>query len=91
MQITKGINTVFVVILSILIYGLLAGTLLGLSVFSSLTIINTTELSSAFSGFVTALIGFVTVTGTIIAIVWFFGYIKPLFDKKKGVTSFSGA
>jgi len=89
--ILKAVTAVMAVIILVLVSGLIVGTLLSQSVFSSLTVINTTEISSSFSGFVSALIGFFAVIGTIIAIVWLIGYIKPLFDKKDGVQSFAGS
>jgi len=89
-SVMKSVVTVMALIILILVSALIVGTLLAQTVFSSLTIINTTEISDAFGSFVTAVIGFFAVIGVIIAIVWLIGYIKPLFDKKDGIQSFAG-
>lgn len=88
--IMKAVVTVMAVVIMVLVSALIVGTLLAQTVFSTLTIINTTAISDAFGLFVTALIGFFSVIGVIIAIVWLIGYIKPLFDKKDGIQSFAG-
>lgn len=90
-QIVKAVVLVMLIMILVPVAALVVGTVLTQSVFSSLTIINTTELSNAFGLFVTGLIGFLGVTGTIIAIVWFIGYVKTLFDKKTGIQSFAGS
>ena len=85
-----GVAQVMAVIILILVAALIVGTLLVQTVFSSLTIINTTEISNAFGLFVAAIIGFFAVIGVIIAIVWLIGYIKPLFSKEDGIQTFTG-
>jgi len=90
-DIMKAVSTVMAVVILILVSALIVGTLLAQTVFSSLTIINTTAISNSFGSFVTALIGFFAVIGVIIAIVWLISYIKPLFDKKDGIQSFAGS
>lgn len=90
-EVMKGITTVMAVVILVLVSALIIGTLLAQTVFSTLTIINTTYLGAQFSAFVTALVGFLAVIGVIIAIVWLVGYIKPLFDKKNGIQTFSGS
>lgn len=87
----KSVTVVMSVVILVLVSALIVGNLLSQSVFSSLTIINTTELSNNFSAFVTALIGFFSVIGVIVAIVWLITYIKPLFDKKTGIQTFGGS
>ena len=56
--IINAVVTVMVVIILVLIAALIVGTLLGQSVFTSLTIINVTELSDNFGLFVTGQIAF---------------------------------
>ena len=73
-------------VLTIVVYALIIGTLLASTVFSSLTIINTTTISSNYGAFVTAILAFLTVGGTIIGIMWFFKYVKPLLSKKEGLS-----
>ena len=88
--IMKAVVTVMAIIILILVSALIVGTLLAQTVFSSLTIINTTYIGEVFGSFVTAVLGFFAVIGVVIAIVWLIGYIKPLFDKKDGIQSFAG-
>jgi len=88
--IMKAVTVVMAVVILVLVSALIIGTLLDQTVFSSLTIINTTYLSAQFSAFVTALVGFFAVIGVIIAIVWLISYIKPLFSKEDGIQTFAG-
>jgi len=73
-------------VLTIVIYALIIGTLLASTVFSSLTIINTTVISANYGAFVTAVLAFLTVGGTIIGIMWFFKYVRPLLSRKDGLS-----
>lgn len=57
---------------------------------SNLAGVNVATLETAFSAFVTALIGFFGVIGVIIAIAWLISYVAPLFSKKDGIQSFAG-
>lgn len=78
----EGANLVLVIV----VYALIIGTLLASTVFSSLTIINTTAISTNYGSFVTAILAFLTVGGTIIGIMWFFKYVRPLLSKKEGIS-----
>jgi len=80
--VSEGANLV----LTIVIYALIIGTLLASTVFTSLTIINTTTISENYGAFVTAVLAFLTIGGTIIGIVWLLKYVKGLFDKKSGIS-----
>ena len=80
-----AVSTVMAVVILIVIAALIVGTILANTVFSSLTIINTTEISSSFGSFVTNLIAFLAVIGTIVGVVWLVMYVKKLFDKKEGL------
>jgi len=80
--IMKAVTLVMAVIILILVSALIVGTLLGQTVFSNLTLINTTWIGVQFGLFVTALLGFLAVIGVIIAIVWLISYIKPLSQRK---------
>ena len=88
--IMKAVTLVMAVIILVLVSALIVGTLLAQTVFSSLTLINTTWIGIQFGLFVTALLGFLAVIGVIIAIVWLIGYIKPLFSKEDGIQTFAG-
>lgn len=88
-DIIESVTTVMVVVILVVIAALIVGTLLANTIFSSLTIINTTELSANFGTFVTGLIGFLAIIGTIIGVVWLVSFVKKLFDKKEGLQAIS--
>ena len=83
----SAVSTVMAVVILVVIAALIVGTILGNSVFSSLTIINTTAISASFGSFVTNLIAFLAVIGTIVGVVWLVMYVRKLFDKKEGLTN----
>ncbi len=89
-RVVESVVLVMGVIMLVLISALIVGTLLGQTVFSNLTLINTTWIGVQFGLFVTALLGFLAVIGVIIAIVWLISYIKPLFSKEGGLQTFAG-
>jgi len=84
-----SVSTVMAVVILIVISALIVGTILANTVFSSLTIINTTVISESFGSFVTNLIAFLAVIGTIVGVVWLVMYVKKLFDKKEGLQGIS--
>lgn len=88
-DIMSGVSTVMAVVILVVISALIVGTILGNTVFSSLTIINTTALGIEFGSFVTNLIAFLAVLGTIVGVVWLVSYVKKLFDKKDGLQGIS--
>ena len=88
-EIVKAITTVMVVVILVVISALIVGTLLANTIFTSITIINVTALSESFGLFVTGLIGFLAIIGTILGVVWLVGYVKQLFDKKTGLQAIS--
>lgn len=47
--------------------------------------INVTELKASFGSFAVALLGFLTIIGTIVAVVWMIRYVRELFSKKAGI------
>jgi hypothetical protein len=47
--------------------------------------VNVSEISEDFGSFVTNLIAFLAVIGTIIGVVWLVLYVRKLFDKKQGI------
>jgi len=80
-----SVSTVMAVVILVVIAALIVGTILSNSVFSDLTIINTTSISDSFGSFVTNLIAFLAVIGTIVGVVWLVLYVRKLFDKKEGI------
>lgn len=88
-DLTKSVSTVMTVVILVVIAALIVGTILSNTVFSELTIINTTAISDSFGTFVTNLIAFLAVIGTIVGVVWLVMYVKKLFDKKEGLQNIS--
>lgn len=82
---SKAVGEAGNLLLTITMYGLVIGSILGATVFSTLTIINTTYMQEQYGTMVTAIIGFLGVIGTIIAVVWLVRYVKDLFAKKTGI------
>jgi len=85
----NSVVTVMAVVLMVVFAALIIGTILSQTVFSELTIINTTTISTSFGTFVTNLIAFLAVIGTIVGVVWLVMYVKQLFDKKSGLQGIS--
>jgi len=75
-------------VLSLLIYALIIGSIVGLSTFSSLTILNVTTLTSQLVTFFGAIVGFVGLVGTFIGIRWLIAAIKGS-GKNDSVTNIS--
>ena len=88
-EILDAISIVMAVVIMVVVAALIVGTILANTIFSALTIINTTEIADAFGLFVTGLIAFLAIIGTIVGVVWLVYYVKALFDKKTGLTSIS--
>ena len=88
-DIMDSVSTVMAVIILVVISALIIGTLLANTVFSNLTIINTTAIADSFGTFVTNLIAFLAVLGTIVGVIWLVMYVKKLFDKKEGLQGIS--
>ena len=84
-----SVSTVMAVVILVVIAALIVGTILSNTVFSSLTIINTTAISNSFGTFVTNLIAFLAIMGSIFGIVWLVMYVRRLFDKKEGLQGIS--
>ena len=84
-SIGKAVAVVGSAFLAIAVYGLIVGSILSSTAFSSLTIVNTTTLQATFAAFVVAITAMITVGGTILGIVWLLPYIKPLFAKNNGL------
>lgn len=82
---TKAVGEMSNLVLTIVVYALVIGSILSATVFSSLTIINTTALSETYGTAVVAITAFLATGGTIIGILWFLKYVRGLFDKKSGI------
>lgn len=85
----KAVGEISNLVLTIVIYALVIGSILGTTAFTAITIINVTALSATYGSAVVALTAFLVVGATIVGIVWFMKYVKSLFDKKTGMQSLS--
>jgi len=85
----KAVGEISNLVMTIVIYALVIGSILGTTAFAAITIINVTALSETYGNAVIALTAFLVVGATIVGIVWFMKYVKSLFDKKSGLQSLS--
>jgi len=53
---------------------------------STMSGVNVNTLKTNFGAFITAILSFIVIGGTIIGIVWLLKYVKPLFSKKEGIS-----
>lgn len=83
----KAVSEMSNLVLTIVMYALVIGSILGSTVFAAITIINVTALSATYGTAVIAVTAFLATGGTIIGIIWFVKYAKSLFDKKEGLNS----
>lgn len=84
-QAIKAVGEMSNLVLTIVVYALVIGSILGSTAFAAITIINVTLLSETYGLAVVAVTAFLIVGGTIIGIVWFIKYVIALFDKKTGM------
>jgi hypothetical protein len=52
---------------------------------NTLSGVNVTELKNNYGAFITAILSFIVIGGTIIGIMWFLKYVKPVLSKKEGI------
>lgn len=50
-------------------------------------IVNVTEIKDAFGDFITGLLAFLAIIGTILGVLWLVRYVRRLFDKEEGLTN----
>jgi len=84
-KLMDAIGTAMAVVILVVIAALIIGTILASSVFTALTIVNSTLIAESFGDFVTNLIAFLAIIGTILGVVWLVFYVKALFDKQTGI------
>lgn len=75
-------------VVQLLVYALIIGSIIGLSAFTSLTVLNVTTLTAQLVIFFAAIVGFVGLVGTFIGIRWLLSSIKGS-GKKDSVTDIS--
>jgi len=84
-QVNQAVGEISNLVLTVSVYALVIGSILGSSVFTAITIINVTALTETYGLAVIALTAFLITGATIIGIVWFLKYVKDLFDKQNGI------
>lgn len=80
-DIMKAVGTAVAVVILAVIAALIIGSILASDVFTSLTIINTTEVSNLFGEFITGLLGFLGIIGIVLGVIWLIMYVAKLFSK----------
>lgn len=75
-------------VLQMLVYALIIGSIVGLSAFASLTVLNVTDLTAQLVVFFGAIVGFVGLVGTFIGIRWLISVIKGS-GKNDSITNLS--
>jgi hypothetical protein len=84
----KAVSNTGETVVQLLIYALIIGSIVGLTAFSSLTILNVTTLTEQLVVFFGAIVGFVGLVGTFIGIRWLISAIKGS-GKKDSITNIS--
>lgn len=56
---------------------------------STLSGVNVTTLKTDFGLFITAILSFIAIGGTLLGILWFLRYAKPLLSKEEGIKGMS--
>lgn len=75
-------------VIMLLVYALIIGSIVGLSAFSTLTVLNISTLTSQLVTFFGAIVGFVGLVGTFIGIRWLISAIRGS-GKKDSITNIS--
>lgn len=88
MKLGKSLKTAGDNVVSLLVYALIIGSIVGLSAFSALTVLNVTALTAQLVTFFAAIVGFVGLVGTFIGIRWLISAIKGS-GKKDSITNIS--
>lgn len=87
-KVGQGVKDTGETIVQLLVYALIIGSLVSLSAFASLTILNVTNLTAQLVIFFAAIVGFVGLVGTFIGIRWLISAIKGS-GKNDSITSIS--
>jgi len=75
-KLSKGIKDMGENVVTMLVYALIIGTLVGSAAFTALTVLNVTTLTAALVTFFGAIVGFVGIVGTFIGLRWLIGAIR---------------
>jgi len=87
-KVSKAVSETGNTILSLLVYALIIGSIVGLSTFTALTVLNVTELTAQLVVFFAAIVGFVGLVGTFVGIRWLISAIKGS-GKNDSITNIS--
>jgi len=87
-KIGKSLKDTGDTVVQLLVYALIIGSIIGLSAFTSLTVLNVTTLTAQLVIFFAAIVGFVGLVGTFIGIRWLLTAIKGS-GKKDSITNIS--
>lgn len=87
MKMTQPVKEIGVTVIFIAVLALIVGSILSNSVFTSVDIINTSKLTESFGGFVTGVIAFFAIAGTLIGILYLVKYVVKLFSNQDGLGS----
>lgn len=85
-KVGMGVKNTGDTVVQLLVYALIIGSIVGLTAFSSLTILNVTTLTEQLVVFFGAIVGFIGLVGTFIGIRWLISAIKGS-GKKDSITN----
>jgi len=86
-NVSQAVGDISNLVLTIVIYALVIGSILGTAAFAAISIINVTALSETYGTAVIAMTSFLVVSGTVIGILFLIKYVVKLFDKDKGINA----
>lgn len=87
-NVKSGIKDMGDAVVTMLVYALIIGSIVTATVFTSLTVLNVTTLTTALVGFFAAIVGFIAIVGTFIGLRWLVHAIKGS-GKKDSLTNLS--
>lgn len=87
MQMTQPVKEIGITVIFIAVLALIVGSILSNSVFTDIDVINVSDLTDSFGGFVTGVIAFFAIAGTLIGILYLVKYVVKLFSTNDGLGS----
>jgi len=87
-KIGKSLKDTGDTVVQLLVYALIIGSIIGLTAFTGLTVLNVTTLTAQLVIFFAAIVGFVGLVGTFIGIRWLLAAIKGS-GKSDSITNIS--
>ena len=77
----KAVGTAVAIVILAVIAALIIGAILASDVFTSITIINVTEISDLFGEFIDGLLWFLGIIGIVLGVILLIMYVAKLFTK----------